>query len=159
MVLQRWDPFRDLQQLDDAMNRLWRGMGTRVPARSGGEDWNILLDVIRQPEEIVVKASLPGVAPDDIDVTFEDNVLSIKAERGNETETDDSKYLVRERSYGSYYRALRLPDTVDANKITSSYDNGVLTISLPKAEEKKPKQIKVDVGSGAKEIESTGKKK
>ena len=62
MVLQRWDPFRDLQQLDDAMNRLWRGYGPRVPVRNGGEDWNILLDVIRQPDDIVVKASPPRIS-------------------------------------------------------------------------------------------------
>ena len=159
MVLQRWDPFRDLQQLDDAMNRLWRGMDTRLPVRTGGEDWNILVDVIRRPEEIVIQASMPGVLPGDIDVTFEDNVLTIRAERRDEAESEDTRYLVRERSYGSCYRALRLPESVDADKITSSYENGVLSISLPKAEEKKPKQIKVSVGSGAGEIEGADKNK
>jgi len=159
MVLQRWDPFRDLQQMDEVMNRLWRNVGGRWPVREGAEDWNIALDVVRKPDEIVVTASLPGVKPEDIEVTFEDNVLAIKAERKEETETADETYLLRERSYGTFYRAIRLPETINADKITSNYDNGVLTVTLPIAEEKKPKQIKVKPGSGAKQIESGEKKK
>lgn len=158
MVLQRWDPFRDLQEIDSTMNRLWRGFGKNLVAREP-EDWNIALDVVRNPEEIVVKASLPGVKPEDIDVTIEDNVLTLKAQRASEYESkDDTAYLVRERSYGSYYRALRLPETVDVEKVKSDYEHGVLTVTLPKMEEKKPRQIKVGVG-GPKEIESTARKK
>ena len=151
MVLQRFDPFRDLRNMEETMNRLWRGFGTAT-TREGAEDWNIAIDVVQKPEEIVVNASLPGVKPEDIDVTIEDNVLTLKAERQAEHKEEDSRYLIQERSYGSYYRALRLPDTVDLNKVKSTYDKGVLSISLPKAEEKKPKQIKVNVG--AKEIEA-----
>ena len=158
MVLQRFDPFRDLRNMEDTMNRLWRGFGTTT-TREGAEDWNIAIDVVQKPEEIVVNASLPGVKPEDIDLTIEDNVLTLKAERQAEHREEDSRYLIQERSYGRYYRALRLPDTVDVNKVKSSYEGGVLTISLPKAEEKKPKQIKVGVGA-KKEIEAgTSKKK
>ena len=157
MVLQRFDPFRDLRNMEETMNRLWRGFGTAA-TREDAEDWNIAIDVVQKPEEIVVNASLPGVKPEDIDVTIEDNVLRLKAERQAEHREEDSRYLIRERNYGSYYRALRLPDTVDVNKVKSHYENGVLAISLPKAEEKKPKQIKI--GVGAKEIEAgTSKKK
>jgi HSP20 family protein len=155
MTLQRWEPFRELRQMEDTMNRLWRGFGGH---REGTEDWNIALDVIQKPEEIIVKASLPGVKPDDIDVTIEDNVLSLKAQRTSETEESGSTYLVRERTAGSYYRALRLPDTVDTGKIRSEYEHGVLTVTLPRAEEKKPKRIKVNVRSGAREIEAGNKK-
>ena len=158
MVLQRFDPFRDLRNMEETMNRLWRGIGTTA-TREAAEDWNIAIDVVQKPEEIVVNASLPGVKPEDIDVTIEDNVLTLKAERQAEHREENSRYLVQERSYGSYYRALRLPDTVDVNKVKSSYEHGVLAISLPKAEEKKPRQIKVNVG-GQKEIEAgTAKKK
>ena len=158
MVMQRWDPFRELQEMDETMNRLWRGFGSRIANREA-EDWNIALDVVRKPEEIVAKASLPGVKPEDIDVTIEDNVLTLKAQRSSEYENkDDTAYLIRERSYGSYYRALRLPESVDTEKVKSDYEHGVLTVTLPKMEEKKPKQIKVNVG-GVKEIESTAKKK
>ncbi len=158
MVLQRFDPFRDLRNMEDTMNRLWRGFGTTT-TREGAEDWNIAIDVVQKADEIVVNASLPGVKPEDIDLTIEDNVLTLKAERQAEHREEDSRYLIQERSYGRYYRALRLPDTVDVNKVKSTYDNGVLAISLPKAEEKKPKQIKVGVGA-KKEIEAgTSKKK
>ena len=153
MVLQRFDPFRDLRQMEDTMNRLWRGIGTTHNYREGTEDWNILMDVIQKKEEIDVKASVPGVNPDDIDVTVEDGVLTIRAEKKTETETEDEKYLIRERATGSFYRALRLPDTVDAEKIESHYGNGILTIMMPKAEEKKKKQIQVKVSGEKKAIE------
>jgi HSP20 family protein len=155
MTLQRWEPFRELRQMEDTMNRLWRGFGGY---REGAEDWNIPIDVIQKPEEIIVKASLPGVKPGDIDVTVEDNVLALKAERKNELEESGAGYLVRERTAGSYYRALRLPDTIDTGKIQSEYEHGVLTVTLPRAEEKKPKRIKVSVRGAAKEIEAGSKK-
>lgn len=156
MVLQRWDPFRDLKQMEDTMNSMWRGLGSVPVYREGVEDWNILMDVVKKGDNYEVNASLPGINPKDIDVTVEDNVLTIRAERKSETGTDDAKYLVRERTSGSYYRALRLPDTIDTEKIESHIDNGVLTVTMPKAEEKKKKQIQVKVTGSANAIE--GKK-
>ena len=158
MVLQRFDPFRDLRQMEDTVNRLWRGYGGLPSYREGAEDWNILLDVIQQAEDIVVKASIPGVTPDAIDVTIEDNILTLKAERKADDLGNEAHYLIRERPVGSFYRALRLPETVDTGKVHSYYENGVLTITLPKAEEKKRKQIQVKVGSDAKAIESASRK-
>jgi HSP20 family protein len=134
--------------MEDTMNRLWRGFSGSPASREGMEDWNILIDVIRKKDDIEVKASIPGVNPEEIEVTIEDNVLTLKALRKTETEGEEAAYLVRERPTGSFYRALRLPDTVDTNKIESRYENGVLTILLPKAEEKKPKQIQVKVTGG-----------
>ncbi len=150
MVMQRWDPFRDLRQMDETMNRLWRGFGVQP----GTEDWNISLDVIQRPDELVVKASIPGVKPEAVDLAIEDNILTLRAERKPDFEDEKSIYLVQERPTGSFYRALRLPETVDANRVQSTYENGVLTIVLPKAEEKKKKQIKIQVSSGQKAIES-----
>jgi HSP20 family protein len=115
------------------------------------------MDVIQKPEELEVKASMPGVNPDDIDVIIEDNVLTIRAERKAETEVKDAAYLIRERASGSFFRALRLPESVDTSKVKSSYENGVLIITLPKAEEKKRKQIKVAVGEAARTIEAARK--
>jgi len=155
MVMQRWDPFRDLRQMDETVNRLWRGFGG-VPA--GTEDWNISLDVVQRGDEVTVKASVPGVKPDTIDLAIEDNILTIRAERKPDFEDEQSIYLVRERPVGSFYRALRLPETIDANKVQSTYENGVLTITLPKAEEKKKKQIKIQVTSGSKAIEAKKEK-
>jgi len=158
MVLQRWDPLRDLRQMEDTVNRLWRGYGGSPAYREGAEDWNILIDVIQKPDSILVKASIPGVESDAIDVTVEDDVLTLKAERKFATEDEGVQYLIQERPAGSFYRAIRLPDTVDTNKIKSFYENGVLTIDLPKAEEKKKKQIKIQVKSGTKAIETFPKK-
>ncbi|WP_052465189.1 Hsp20/alpha crystallin family protein [Dehalococcoides mccartyi] len=151
MVMQRWDPFRDLRQMDETMNRLWRGYGG-VPA--GTEDWNISMDVIQRPDEIIVKASVPGVKPEAVDLAIEDNILTLRADRKPDFEDEKSVYLVQERPTGSFYRALRLPETVDANKVQSTYENGVLTIVLPKAEEKKKKQIKIQISGGSKAIEA-----
>jgi HSP20 family protein len=151
MVMQRWDPVRELRQMDDTMNRLWRGIGG---VSNGTEEWNISLDVVQRPDEIVVKGSIPGVKPDTIDLAIEDNILTLRAERKPDFEDEKSIYLIQERPTGSFYRALRLPDTVDANKVRSTYENGVLTIVLPKAEEKKKKQIKIQAASGSKAIEA-----
>lgn len=151
MVMQRWDPFRDLRQMDDTMNRLWRGFGG-VPA--GTEDWNIALDVVQRPDEIVVKASAPGINPEEIELAIEDNILTIRGERKPDFQDEQSVYLVQERPAGSFYRALRLPDTVDSNKVKSTCENGVITIILPKAEEKKKKQIKISIDSKPKFIET-----
>jgi HSP20 family protein len=151
VAIQRWDPLRDLRQMEDTVNRLWRGYGG-VPA--GSEDWNILIDVVQKEDDIIVKASIPGVKPEAIDLAIEDNILTIKSERKPDFENDNTAYLIQERPVGSFYRALRLPDTVDADKIQTTYENGVLTIVLPKAEEKKKKQIKIQITGSPKSIEA-----
>jgi HSP20 family protein len=143
--------------MENVMDRLWNGFGDWRGGNGEIERWSIPVDVKQKGEDIEVKASLPGVKPEEIDVSVEDGVLTIKAETTTETETEETGYLLRERSYGSFYRALRLPDTVDAGKIKSSYENGVLHITMPKAEEKKRKQIKVSVAGGTAQIEGTGK--
>jgi HSP20 family protein len=156
MVLQRWDPYQELRQMDRTFDRMWRTLG-RLPTTV--EQWDIPIDVKKIGDEIVVKASLPGVKPEEIQVTVEDNVLELKAESASETESEQSGYLVRERAYGAFYRALRLPESVDTENIKSAYENGVLTVTLPKAEEKKRKQIKVAVQSNTRVIESPEKRK
>jgi len=156
MVMQRWDPFRELRSMDDTMNRLWRGFGGRPEGST--EDWNIALDVVQRPDEIVVKASIPGVKPETVDLAIEDNILTLRADRKPDFNDEKSIYLIQERPTGSFYRALRLPETVNADKVQSAYENGVLTITLPVAEEKKKKQIKIQIGSGSKAIEAKKEK-
>jgi HSP20 family protein len=150
MDIQIWDPYREMKQMERAMNRALRGFGA-WPAEA--EQWNIPIDVVQKNDEIVVHASLPGVSPEKIEVTVEDDVLTVKAESETKTETQESGYLIRERAYGIFYRALRLPESVATEKITSQYENGVLTINLPKAEEKKKKLIKIGVKGGPQTIE------
>ena len=137
-----WNPYQEARAMENWMNRFWKN-----DDYTGSEDWNISMDVMKKGDTYIVEASLPGIDPKDIDVSIEDNVLTIRAERQSCTDCDkDVTYLVNERPVGSFYRALRLPDTIDTSKITSDYKNGVLTITLPKAEELKKKQIKIGIG-------------
>ena len=142
MALRRWEPFRELRTMENTVNRLWRGFGGEV-ADPAVEGWNVPLDVAREGDNILVHASLPGVDPENIDVSIEDNVLTIKAATHSDMERKEGEYLMRERRTGSFHRALRLPDTVDTERIQPTCKNGVLTITIPKAEAKKAKQLKV----------------
>ena len=145
MVLQRWYPLASRRIGHDPFDRLWKGFFTPAGPTTGSFDRMAPLDVRETDEEIVVTASLPGVAPEDIEVTIEDRVLSIRAEPAAEDESEKGSYLVRERRAGSYRRALRLPGSVDAEKVVSGYEHGVLTITVPKREEAQARRIEVNV--------------
>ena len=151
-MLQRWDPFSELRQMQDTMDRMWRRAGQAPSSAAEGQDiesWAVPLDVSRSGDDTVIRASLPGVAPEDIQVSIEDNVLTIKGQTAEQHQEGEGAYLMRERRTGSFYRALRLPDSVDPEKLQPHYDHGVLTITVPKAEEKKARQLKVQVGAPA----------
>lgn len=145
MVLQRWYPMYELRRIHRAMNRRGPGFGFAYDGidRRG---WAIALDVVEEGDDLLVRASLPGVSPEDIDVSIEDHVLAIKAETKLEEGRKEDGFLIKERRSGSFQRSLRLPDTVDTEKAKTLYDNGVLTVTLPKAESKKAKRLKVAVG-------------
>ena len=158
-MLQRrnqFSPFSELRQMQENMDRMWRRYGT-----TGGDDhnsieaWAAPLDVVAHGDDFVVRASLPGVAPDNIQVSIEDNVLTIRGETASHFETAEGNYLMRERRSGSFHRSLRLPDTVDQDKAEPRYEHGVLTISLPKAEAKKTKQFEVKVVEGPHTVEAS----
>ncbi len=140
MATQRWSPFADVRRLDDVFNRFWRGANG---LQETSEAWSIPLDVRRTGDDVLVKASLPGVQKDKVDVTIEDGVLTIRAELSEEGEREDTGYLLKERRVGSFYRAVRLPETVDSEKAASTYSDGVLTITLPKLEEKKARKLAI----------------
>jgi HSP20 family protein len=135
----------ELRRMREAMDRRWRG-----PAFATGsterKEWAIPVDVVEEAEEILVQASVPGVKPEDIDVSIEDSVLAIRAKSAEskvETERKEGGYLIRERCNGLFHRSLRLPDTVDTDKAKTHYENGILTVTLPKAESKKARHLKV----------------
>jgi HSP20 family protein len=138
MVMERWNPLAEMRRMDDAMRRMWQGLDTHTD-----ETWGIPLDVIQDGDTVLVKASIPGVAAKDINVTFENDTLVIRAETKSESERQEGSYLMRERRVGQFYRALRLPDTVDHEKAESKYENGVLTVSFPKKESKKARTITI----------------
>ncbi|MFC1999996.1 Hsp20/alpha crystallin family protein [Chloroflexota bacterium] len=154
MVLQRRDPFSELRQMQETMNRLRRGGGVEGEDMEG---WAIPLDVVQDGEDFVIRASVPGVDPNDIKITIEDNVLGIRCHSVFEHPAEGSGYLLRERRTGSFYRALRLPDSVDTDKANPIYENGVLTVTIPKAESKKAKELKVTV-AGSRELAGKNKK-
>ena len=141
MVLQRWDPFRELRRVDNTLSRHFRDFRS-TNGLSGA--WPVPLDVTHEGDSVVVKASIPGIKPDDVEVTIEDGRMTIRGQTTTEdTEEQEGGYVIRERRAGKFYRAIRLPDTVDADGAESSYENGVLTVTLPKEESKKAKKIEV----------------
>ena len=144
MVLQRWYPFNELRQ---AHSRHWRAFDiARVSGENGTSKWAVPLDVIQDGDNIVVRASMPGVKADDISVTIENEVLTIKGKTESEGESKDGSYLMRERRSGTFHRALRLPDTIDVDNADTSYENGVVSIIFPKVESKKAKRLELKVG-------------
>ncbi len=155
-MMQRRTPFNELRQMQDNMDRMWRRFGAfNHEDGSGMEAWAAPLDVVADGDDFVVRASLPGVAPENIQVSIEDNVLTIRGDTASHFENTDGNYLMRERRSGSFHRSLRLPDTVDQNNAEPRYEHGVLTITLPKAEAKKAKQFEVKVVEGPAAIEGS----
>ncbi len=144
MAIERWSPFADLKRFDDVFNRVWRGASG---ISDGVEAWSIPLDVVRAGDDVVVKASLPGVKKDDVTVTIEDSILTVRADTKQESESEESGYLLKERRSGSFYRAIRLPETVNSEAATSTYGDGILTITLPKKEEKKARKLTIDTAA------------
>lgn len=145
-MLQRWYPVAEFRQMQEALNRLSGGSGT--PAETAGmERWSIPLDVVEEGDNIVIHASLPGVNREDIQVAIDDDILTIRGHTNGERESKEGKYLLRERSMGTFHRSLRLPDSVDAEKATASHKDGILTTSFPKVEAKKARQLEVGVGT------------
>jgi HSP20 family protein len=149
MALVRWRPFRDLVSIQDEMNRLFNDFFGRVPSRFEGDwsasEWNPSVDISETKDEIVVKAEVPGMKKDDIKITLQDNVLTMRGERKQEKEEKETNFYRMERSYGSFTRSFNLPTMVQADKIKASYKDGILNITLPKAEEIKPKQIPIEI--------------
>ena len=138
MVLQRRDPFRDLRRIENTMDRFWRGFGAQ---EAGG--WAVPLDVVQDGDSIVIHGTLPGVKAEEISVTIDDGVLEIKAESKTDHEEQNGNYLIRERRAGTFHRVLRLPNSVDADKAETRYEDGVLTVRLPKVEARKGKVLEV----------------
>jgi HSP20 family protein len=146
MVLRRWEPFQELRQLQGNMNRLWRDLGHGGGEEGNVESWAIPLDVVQEGDNIVVKATVPGVSPEDIDVSIENDVLTIKGHTKEEREHQEGNYLMRERRSGSFYRALRLPDTLDSDQAQPHYENGVLSITFPRMESKRARRLQITSG-------------
>ena len=147
-VLTRWEPFREFSTLQDRMNRLFGGISHQPGSTDEGltaGPWTPQVDVYETNDSIVLKADLPGMSQNDVEISVEGNMLTVKGERKFEKEVSEKEYYRMERSYGTFTRSFTLPPTVDSDKIDAAFAQGVLKITLPKREESKPKQIKVKI--------------
>ena len=141
----RFDPFRDITSLRDEMNRLFsRTVGDGV---SSGSAWTPAVDIFDTDDAIVLKAELPGLATGDIDIEIDDNVLTLKGERRFQETVDEGRFYRLERAYGHFQRSVTLPQGVKADEISADFDNGVLTVRVPKADEVKPRKISIAAAS------------
>ena len=141
-MLTRWDPFQEMLNLRRTVDRLFDNVSTD---RGWPQPtlWSLAVDVVENKDEFIIKASLPGMNPEDLDVSYTNDTLTIKGEIKSEDEVNEDQYHLRERRYGSFSRSLSLPTRVKGDAIEASYQNGVLTLCLPKAEEVKPKRIAI----------------
>jgi len=143
--LVRWEPFRDLISLRQAMDRLFEEsfirprVGWLAPLGAGA----LAVDIYETDQDVVVKTSMPGVKAEDLDITITGDTLTVKGETKTEEKVEKANYIRQERRYGAFCRSLTLPTTIVAEKAKAEFENGVLTLTLPKAEEVKPKTIKV----------------
>lgn len=150
-AITHWDPFRNLTTLQDQVNRLFEGSFSQGRgAQSDLATWAPAVDIFEAQNELVAKVDLPGVDEKDIDIRLENNTLTIRGERKFEKSVNEDNYLRVERAYGSFTRTFSLPNTINAEGINATYSNGVLTVHMPKREESKPKQVKVNVATNGK---------
>ena len=151
MAIARLDPFRDLAVLQDRMNRLFNDS---VSGRGGREDdlasrgaWVPAVDIYELDGGLVLKAEIPDMRREDIDVSVENNTLTLRGERKLDNEIKQENFHRIERAYGKFVRQFSLPPTVDTSKIAAEYRNGVLSVKLPMREEAKPRSVKVEVAA------------
>ena len=159
MAIDLWDPFREAVSLRDAMNSLFQDSFVRpggVPAQSGLSA--LPLDVSETENEFVVKASLPGVKPDDVQITVHGDTLTIRGESKVEEEKKGEHWHIRERRSGVFQRSLSLSAPVDSDKAQADFEHGVLTLTLPKSESAKPRQIKVGGAAQGQAAQQKGQK-
>ena len=146
----RWNPVREMMTLRNDFDRLFENF-MDLPQFQENRDlnWGLALDVTENENNFTIKASVPGINPDDIDITLSDNVLTIKGEFKEEHNVEEEKYHLRERRYGSFGRSVTLPVMVNAEAVEANYSDGVLTLTVPKAEEVKPKRISIKANQPA----------
>jgi len=140
----RWEPAREMMSLREAMDRLFEDAFTRPLSLRERDGWSVpAIDMYQTDNEVVVKAALPGIKADEVQINVSGDVLGLKGEMKHEEEKKDKAWHIHEQRWGSFERSVSLPTSVVAEKAKAEFENGVLTITLPKAEEVKPKTITV----------------
>ena len=143
-MLNRWDPFAEIARLHDEMVRMQSGATTEAPYRGG---FSPPVDIFDEDGAILVCAELPGLKPEDVHISVENDVLTLKGERKLENEAKRDGYIRVERSYGTFTRSFSLPKTVDGSAVEADMSDGVLTVKLPKRKAPEPKRIEVKAGA------------
>ncbi|MCB8927985.1 MAG: Hsp20/alpha crystallin family protein [Ardenticatenaceae bacterium] len=150
----RWNPFGEMARMRNEIDRLFEdAFNAPVGKWERNSVWGFPLDVTENEDTFTVKAAVPGMNPDDLEITITDNVLTIKGETQDEEVRDDEKVHLRERRFGSFMRSISLPTPVESDNVEANMENGVLTLQIPKAEAVKPKRIAVHAGNGATVLE------
>ncbi len=146
-TLTRWDPFAELANMRSTMDRIFDHSPGRFPSfRNDGDELStagLALDVYESNDEFVVKAAVPGIDPKDVDISVDEDVLTIKGAYAQREQVDEERYLRRELRWGNFARQLRLPPTVDADHASATFENGILTLTLPKKAEARARVIKI----------------
>ena len=148
MTIVRWDPFRNMTTLQDRINRIFEetaGRARDINDEVSKCDWRPVVDIYDTEKGIVINAELPGVAREGITVDIKENILTLKGERKIDEEVQEENYYRKERCAGKFERAFTLPDAINPEKIKANFKDGVLKVEIPKPEEKKPRQIKINV--------------
>ena len=159
MALVRWEPMRELNALQSEMNRLFNTFFDEgSEAGAARRRWAPAVDLIEREDSLVLKADLPGLSEDDVQIEVRDNVLTIAGERKAEHEDKQNGYYRIERSFGRFSRSLQLPEGVDADRIGASFENGVLEVTIPKPEARQPRRIQIGGGANG-TVESTATEK
>lgn len=144
-VLTRWDPLQEALDLRRAMDMVMQRTGA---GGNGQQQFDLSMDIYETEDAYEIEAALPGLKPEGVEITLNNNVLTIRGETKMEEEKEDRNYHLRERRYGAFVRSITLPSSINADAIEAHYDNGVLKLRLPKAEEAKPKRSQVQPNGG-----------
>ena len=156
MAIVRWEPLREFSTLQNEMNRLFNTVfDAPAPAGNGGlRRWMPAMDLVESGDHFVLKADLPGLSEEDVNIEVEDRVLTISGERKAEHEVNKDGYHRIERAFGSFSRSLTLPEGIDPEAVQASFDRGVLEVRIPKPEERKPRKITIGAGGSPKTLEA-----
>jgi HSP20 family protein len=155
VTLVRWEPMRELNTMQGEMNRLFNSFFDEEG--NGRRRWAPAVDLLEREDSLVLKADLPGLTQDDVNIEVRDNVLTISGERRTDIEDKQNGYYRVERAFGGFSRSLTLPEGVDADRIAANFENAVLEVTIPKPEQRKPRRITI---GGAKEtLEGSATKK
>jgi HSP20 family protein len=148
MAIVRWDPFRDVQVLQDRINRIFNesfGRARDLDDDVSLYDWRPPVDIYESEDAIFLKAELPGISKEDVSVEIKDNVLTLKGERFLDPQIKDENYFRKERNFGKFHRSFTLQESIQPDQIKASFKDGVLTVEIPRPQEEKPKQVTVDI--------------